>query len=983
MTLQSQWRRAVLTSCATGALVTASASASAQQPAGEGGDEEAAIEEVVVTGSRIRRSALEQPQPVINLSAEDIDRSGQVAVADFLQRLPISGSAINRTNNSSGNLGFPPDGSGIGAGASEIDLRYLTSKRTLVLVDGRRWIKGSSASGVSGAVDLNTIPVGIIERIEILQDGASTIYGSDAIGGVVNIITSDRYDGFTASAYGGTYFNKGDGTTQEYDFRWGAEAERTRVLLDVSFTKQGAVSAADRKISQFPIAGVSDGSGGSSGTPQGRFIFRDPNTGVVSSITLNDGVLNNGSTAIPFFDPDNPGSGGDFHSFTTADRFNFQPFNFLVTPNKRVNIFAKAEYDVTDSILFKLTASYNNRRSTNRAAPEPLFLGSDAGSGFFLDNVFIPADHPFNPFGFDLDGTDNLILIGRRPLEAGPRIFRQNVDTWLVTGAFEGDFAVAGRQVYWDFNVTWAQNQANQRKFGAFNARKLALALGPVDDCARIPGCVPFNIFGGQGPDGTGSITKEMLDFVTFVQKDESEQRLFDLTLNVTGNLLDLPAGPLGYALGYEHRKETGFFLPDSVVSSGETAGVPASPTDGGFNVDEFYGEINVPLLADLPMVRRLEANGSFRISDYDLFGSNTVFKFGGDWRVNADFLIRGSYSEGFRAPGIGELFNTGSRFDATITDPCSNAAGATLTNCQALGVPTGFVQINPQISVNTGGNPNLKPETSNNWTVGFVYRPSFVEEALRLESVVIEANYYNIQLDGAIQALNAQDQLNQCVATLDPLFCSGISRGPGGSIVRFENQLTNIGRIETDGIDWSVTATTEESDIGRFRIAWNNTLLDDFKEFTLGTGGTLVGVQRAGTELGSPERGFVEYKSSLILDWFFREFSANVNLRYLSAITEVCGGSLFDFGKQDLCSDPGPSSDNPGTNRIGSRIYTDVQVSWTPRFFDDKATISIGVNNITKTDTPLCFSCDLNSFDGTLYPIPGRFGYARLRLDF
>jgi len=410
---------------------------------------------------------------------------------------------------------------------------------------------------------------------------------------------------------------------------------------------------------------------------------------------------------------------------------------------------------------------------------------------------------------------------------------------------------------------------------------------------------------------------------------------------------------------------------------------VPASPTDGGFNVDEFYGEINVPLLADLPLVQRLEASGSFRISDYNLFGSNTVFKFGGNWRVNSDLLIRGSYSEGFRAPGIGELFNTGSRFDATITDPCSNATGATLVNCTALGVPASFVQINPQISVNTGGNPNLKPETSDNWTVGFAYRPSFVEEALGVESVVIEANYYNIELNGAIQALNAQDQLNQCVATLDPLFCSGISRGPGGSIVRFENQLTNIGRIETDGIDWSLTVTTEESDLGRFRVAWNNTLLDDFKEFTLGPSGALVGVQRAGTELGSPERGFVEYKSSVVLDWFFREFSANVNVRYMSAITEVCGGSLFDFGKQDLCSDPGPSSDNPGTNKIGSRIYTDVQVSWTPQFFDGKATVSIGVNNITKTDTPLCFSCDLNSFDGTLYPIPGRFGYARLTYNF
>ncbi len=937
------------------------------------------IEEVVVTGSRIRRSPLEVPQPILNYSSEDIAKTGQASLGEFLQRLPISGSAINRANNSSGNLGFPPDGGGIGAGASEIDLRYLGSKRTLVLVDGKRWVKGSSASGVSGAVDLNTIPVNVIDRIEILQDGASTIYGSDAIGGVVNIITKNAYEGFEASAYGGTFLNKGDGTTQEYTFRWGAQTETTRVMLAASFTDQGKVFAGDRKISQFPIAGVSDGSGGSSATPQGRFIFFDPRVGEVFSITLNDGVLNDGVTK-PVFDP-NDLANSDFHPFTTADRFNFQPFNLLLTPNKRVNIFGKAEVDLADNITFRGVAAYNNRRSVNQAAPVPLFLGSDAGSGFFLDNVFIPADHPFNPFGIDLNGggdDPNLILLARRPIEAGPRIFRQNVDTWLLSGTVEGEVNLAERPVYWDVNVTWAQNNAVQRFFNNINARRLAIALGPVDRCLAEPGCVPFNIFGGQGPDGKGSITQEMLDYVRFTQQDTSRQEFFDVTVNVSGDVIDLPAGPLGYAFGYEHRKETGFFQPDAAVIAGETADVPASPTAGGFNVDEVYGEINVPLVADAPFARLFEVSGSFRVSDYNTSGSETVFKAGGNWRVNDDLLIRGAWSEGFRAPNIGELFNTGSRFDSTINDPCSNATGQTAQNCAQLGVPSGFVQINPQISVQTGGNPNLEPETSDTWTAGFAYSPSWLEGGV-IESAVIEANYYNIDLKNAIQALNAQEQLNNCVATLDPAFCNGIVRGPGGSIIAFANQLTNIGRIKTDGIDWSVVLTTRQYDVGQFRVTWHNTWLNSYKEFTPGPGGVLIKNERAGTELGSPERGFIEYKSTLALDWFWREFSVNFILRYMSSLTEVCGGSLHDFGKQDLCSNPGPSSDDPGTNKIGDRLYADLAINWSPEYLGGSWTLTVGVNNLFDTSTPICFSCDLNSFDGTLYPIPGPFGFVRL----
>lgn len=943
-------------------------------------------EEVVVTGSRIRQNPVDRVAPLQTATAADIDRSGEISVADYLQRLPISGSAINRSNNSSGNLGFPPDGGGIGAGASEIDLRYLGSKRVLVLVDGKRWVRGSSASGVSGAVDLNTVPTAAIERIEVLQDGASPIYGSDAIAGVVNIITRSDYEGFDMETNQAA-FDEGDGYTQDYSLSFGASGERSSAFFAASYSRQDAVFSRDRELSREVIFGAPPGIGGSSGTPQGRYIFLDPRGDFdgdgdpdVISITLDNGVLNNGTT-LPSYDPNNPG-GADFHAFGTADRFNFRPYNYLVTPSRRVNLFGKAAYEISDAVELRFTAAYTNRESTNQAAPNPLFLGSDAGAGFFLDNIFIPADQRYNPFGIDLDGRSNLITLGRRPLEAGPRIFEQNVDTFMISAMLAGDTQLGERPVFWDVSLNWGRNNASQQGHNIFNARKLALALGPEADCLAMPGCVPFNIFGGQGPDGAGSITPEMLGWATFTQSDQSEQELNDISANVSGDLFNLPSGPFAYALGFEYRKETGSFTPDATVQAGETADVPALPTRGETEVREMYLELRAPLLANLPAVQRLELSAAVRSSDNDRTGRDEVFKGGLYWRVVDDLSVRASYAEGFRAPNIGELFNAGSRFDSNINDPCSNylanATPAVQANCAALGVPTTFRQINQQISVQTGGNEALVPETSETINIGFAYNPSWAEDAEWIEELTIDVNYYDIKLENAIQALRAQSQLSNCVNTLDPFFCDGIVRGPGGSITAFANQLTNIGRIETDGFDWTVTLTTPELGFGSLRFQWANTYLAGYKEFTLGTAGSLVPSERAGIEVGSPTRGFVRFKSSLSADWLFSSFVTSLTLRYLSDLTEICPGALVDAGLTSVCSNPQRLE-----NELESKVYTDLQLSWTPPIFDQQLQLAVGVNNLLDEDPPPCLSCDLNNYDGTLYPVPGRFFHARAALKF
>lgn len=916
------------------------------------------LEEIVVTGSRIRQDPLEERLPVLNLGTEDYRASGATSLAEFVQKLPISGSAINRTNNSSGNLGFPPDGGGIGAGAAEIDLRYLSSKRVLVLVDGRRWIKGSSGSGVSGAVDLNSIPVNAIQSIEILQDGASAVYGSDAIGGVLNIITQTDYDSLKVSGSAGAY-DEGDGDTYEVDVRFGGEGDRSRALIDISYAEEKSVNIADRSTSEYPLPGFPFGV--SSGTPAGRFIFCDPSIGCGP-----DDFFSVAPERIdPEWDPTDP-DGGDFHAFALEDRFNYQPFNHLVTPNERVSIFGKAEYDLSDNVTLRMLASFNNRKSQGRAAPVPLFFGPDSGSTPYMVNVVWPADHPHNPFGIDLDSS-NISFFGRRPIEAGPRLFDQDVDTWYVSAGFDGAFAVGERQFYWDATAIWSENDATQTKKNQFNARALNVAMGDPDVCALTPGCIPIDIV------GEGSMTPEMLEFVTYTGTDTSRQELTDFSANLTGDLVELPAGTLGFAVGFEHREEDGSFTPDPVVAAGETADVPTSPTSGGYDVDEYYGEVVVPLLGDMLGFHTLDLSAAVRYSDSDVFDSETVSKVSLNWAPVETLVLRASFSEGFRAPNIGELFNLGSRFDASITDRCSNVAPADAANCAALGVPANYSQINPQISVDTGGNDELQPETSDTYTVGFTWAPE-MDRVGFVERFLVEVNYYDIEVDGAIQAPDAQDLLDGCIDTLEARFCNAVNRTPSGTITSIQGVLQNIGGIETSGFDVNLDLYTAETGIGSFRFQWMTSVLLDYDELFVNASGGTDRVAREGFELGSPTRGFVETKSTLNTDWFLRDFSARVALRYVDSLTEQCVGLVADFELTEFCSN------GPESNRMDDVFYTDLQASWAPQaFMDGDWVFTIGVNNVFDEKPPVCFSCDLNSLDGTIYPIAGQYWYARV----
>lgn len=997
------------------AATTYSGNLFAQDAAEE--EESAELGRVEVTGSRIRRAEVEGAKPILRISREDIENSGLTSLGRLLQELSISGSSLNTGFNSSGNFGFPPDGGGIGAGSSQLNLRSLGSNRTLILVNGQRWVPGSSASGVPSAVDLNTIPLTAIERIEVLKDGASTVYGADAIAGVVNIITRSDFSGFEANAYAGQFVDEGDGGQQQYDISFGQTGERSHVFFNLSLTDQDTVEAGDRALSRFPVPGTGV-TRGSSGTPQGRFIWNVPGTdndfgGLCSFIDTDDDDIadtTNCDVTTPrgsTFAGGTPNFPNDFIPFSGDERFNFADFNLVQTPSKRLSAWVEGRYDFVQNGNFNVSGYsrflFNNRESTNRAAPEPIFLGPGAGAGNAADITGIDVTNPFNPIGITLDAGSNFILAGRRPIELGPRIFKQDVDTWYYNGGLQGDFFAGERMFNWDMNIVFSENDASQEKQGAIRLDRLGQALGPIDECVGAPnGCVPLNLFGGQQGDevfrrtgGGGSFTPEMIDFISFVQKDSSKQELFDFNLNFAGDLVELPAGWVGFAVGYEHRDQEGSFSPDPIVAAGDSNGIPAQPTSGGFDVNSFYGEVVVPLLADAPFAKMLEVAGSVRTADFSTFGSETTGKVELRWQPVEELLVRATYSEGFRAPSIGELFGSEARFDATLADPCNTNTFPTLSAaeqqvCLSQGVPQGgALQANPQISVTTGGNENLQAESADSYSAGVLYSAGFIRNVDAIDVLDIGVNWYRHELDDAIRAVSAGFLLDECIRTGADEFCNGIQRNNIGSIAGFDNRLTNIGGIETEGWDFSLNMRTRDYGFGRFGLDWNTTFIDDFDEIVPGSGGGFQSLDRTGVEFD--DTSIVEWRSNANITWSRGDWGAVWTIQYIDSLKEECSddfdGSPLSLANLGVCSNPTPTEfegfGTVPTNTLGSTTYHDLNVSYTTQVLGADTRFTVGAENLFDRDPPTCVSCSLNGYDPSTYRIPGRLLFARVGVRF
>jgi iron complex outermembrane receptor protein len=934
-------------------------------------DPEDAMQEVLVTGSRIVQSSANSQQPVSIIDRAAIERTGLASIGELLQQVTAGGKALNAKFNSSGNFGYPADGGGIGAGSAQVDLRNLGSKRVLVLVDGIRWVNESSASGVSGAADLNTIPMSIIDRIEVLEDGASAIYGSDAIAGVVNIITRKQMEGVELNAYRGEY--EIGGPTTDASVTLGGGGEKFSGVFVASYYKQDAISSAEYEYSRVPQPLAGPGAG-SSGTPQGRYLFCDParptgQTGACDSadtfynLTLNDG------TTTPVWNPANPAA-GTYHGFGAADRFNYGPYNLLLTPSERKSMFARVSYALSDNVTLYAKGLFNNRQSSNQAAPEPIFVGPAAGSGGLADFISISADNPFNPFGIDLNADSNLGFVTRRPVEVGPRLFEQDVDTWYVNMGLEGGFG-SERKYRWDVNFVQSENNASQVFTNGYNIAKIALALGDPAVCAAVPGCTPLDLFGGQGRQ----FTPAMINWIRTTQVDSSKQALQLISANLTGDLFDIADRTAGFAVGVEHRRYEGEFLPDPLRQTGESQDSFASPVDEEYDVNEVYAEFSFPLLDTL------DASAAVRWSDYSTFGSETTGKLGMRWQPAEAFGVRGTYSKGFRAPNLGELFGL-TQFAATLVDPCgptgtvvvNDADGVNTTPletaCRAQGVPSGFQQANTQITTFTGGNAELQPEKSDSYTLGLVHNATWAEGWA--DTLTFELTYYSHEIESGIQARDIQALLNACLGAggTDAVLCSPFTRPTLGNLAPPNNFLDNLGSIETDGFDFKIDWRGSEKSWGRLSAGLQATRVNDYT--AVDTDG-IVSQRAVGIEVS--DSAIPKLQANLQLGWERGAWEVNFITRYMDAVNEFCGNALTALV---------PGCDAGETfHELGSTIYNDAQVAWSRAFNVENFKLALGINNIFGEDPPICYTCSLNGYDAGTYDLPGSFWSVSAKYGF
>jgi iron complex outermembrane recepter protein len=989
-------RDAISFALAVGATAVAGTGVAFAQEATSGTDA-TTLDRIEVTGSRIKRTDVETSQPVFSLSREDITAQGLTSVGDVIQNITANGSTLNSTFNNGGN------------GETRVSLRNLGSNRTLVLVNGRRWVGGT---GLGGSVDLNTIPTAAVERIEVLKDGASTIYGSDAIAGVVNVILRQNFEGAEANAYVGA-FDKGDGNRQAYDFLIGTTADRFSAMMGFGYVKEEPVMAGDRAISKEPIQGTGTAFG--SGTsPNGRFALCpggfDPSTascpggqtgfdGTPGGTFTYDGA---GSAPRPFAIP--------------GDIYNFAPENYLLTPQERRSFFANGSIDITDNLRFKSTITYNERISEQLLAAMPVTLGTAPGTAPSSQSVFIDADNFYNPFGQDVS------RINRRVTETGGRSFNEDVRTFALNAGLEGSLNFGEKYFDWEAGYFRGQNKANNTTIGLFNVEALRSALGPsfldadgVVKCGApgsiIAGCVPLNLLGG-----VGSITPEMLSYVTFTAHDEYNYEQKTYYANVGGDLFDLPGGPLGFSFGLERRTEAGYDSPDALINSGSTTGNARTATNGSYTVEEAYLELAVPVLADVPFAKLLDFSLATRYSDYSNFGDTLNSKFGFRWKPIDDLLVRGNWSEGFRAPSISELFSGQADSFPSLSDPCNVANFGNQTTpaqavCIAQGVPAGgYNQDNPQIRITVGGNPNLAPETAVSKTLGLVYSPGFVE------GLDIALDWWNIKIESAITTIGGAGIIQQCLDSggTGPT-CALYTRRADGNIQTLLNTTTNIGGTEVEGYDLTVNYRFPEMSWGKFSATWDTTYLAN-QIFDIDGDGEFGEDQTAVPEIGEAfffnEGGDTvgEYvqnanawriRSNLALRWEKGDWGATWNSRYYGHQEEGCQ-NFEDYGYAFLCSDTDrqiaiPTDDNgngvwdgetggdsftsvgAAQHRIGSATYHDVSMFWNAPW---NARVTVGVNNVFEKDPPFVANAFANSFDPQ-YEVPGQFVYFRYSQKF
>lgn len=819
-------RRAVRCALFAGTTAVAAVSMPAQAA------DETTIQEVVVTGSRIASPNMTSISPVTAISSEDIASTGKVRVEDILNQLPQAMAAQGSTLSNGA------------TGTATVDLRGLNAKRTLVLINGRRLMPGNPDGGPannSGAADLNQIPRTLIERVEVLTGGASSVYGADAVGGVVNFIMNTRFQGVKVEGNYTFYNHKNDNpaadVVRDAGYALPKSSVNTGYARDFSFL-MGSNFADDRGNATFyatyrdvdPIlqgqydfsacsfnSGDEFTCGGSSTTSPTRLRARDPATGTQSTNMIIDSA-----------------SGGLRPYSSATDAYNFGPLNFYQRPDERYTAGAFLSFDVADEQTVYSEFMYMKDRSTSQIAP----------SGSFGQEFTVPCNNPLftaeeqqafcTGFGLSTapDSTDTVgIAVGRRNVEGGGRL--NDIGHRTVIG-IRGDITDT-----WSYDAygQYGESQLTSNQTKDFSITRLGRALDVVRDadgnpaCRSFvdgtdPACVPYNVWQLNG------VTPEQIAYlqIPLIQQGQTTERIVNASF--TGDLgnygLKLPTASTGLLVnvGAEWRQEKSELTPDAALQSGDGAGQGGATTAiaGGYESRDLFAEARMALIEDKPFVHSLSAEAGYRYSDYDLGFSTDTYKFGMEWSPVQDIRARASYQRSVRVPNVSELFGVQAvGLDGTVDVCAGSAPSLTLEQCARTGVtPAQYQHIdaNPAAQYNgfIGGNPDLQPETADTFSFGLAFQPSFAP-GLRFQ-----VDYFDIRIKDAIQAPNADFSLLLCAQNGDPATCSRIQRDRDGSLWQSSNgfivdTFENIGEIRTSGIDFDASYQFEIGSAGRLGL--------------------------------------------------------------------------------------------------------------------------------------------------------------------
>lgn len=932
---------------------------------------ETEVQEIVVTGSRIARRDFQAASPIVTMDSSTVASTGKVTLEDGLNQLPQFAAGSGAYS------------SGVAAtGQANLNLRGLGSSRNLVLLDGRR-LQPSNAQQV---VDVNVLPKSIIGDIEVISGGASAVYGSDAISGVVNFKLR-RLDGVEITAQTNVT-EHGGGGLRDVSIAAGKRFadDRLQVLAAASYSDRDELSVQDRdffKTSRGVSSSIVDAffNGGANA----------PSQAVVNALFGTYGVAPGAVVRTSGFGVNNDGTlfstGLGVHNYRNNSPYVYNngqallqlpEYTYVQMPLERLSTFGKASYEITPDLTFFVQGLYTEYNAVTLGDPAP-------NAGW---QPVVPVSNPFIPTALrtllaSRPSPNAPIRLTKRYAEAGPRATEHESRTYQVVVGLSGE--IGETDISWDLSASRGDSRIDDELSGAVFASRIQQLVDAADGGRSIcaGGYNPFVTTGGASPDCVAYFSGKART------KTSTAQDVIEL--NVQGPVMELPAGELRFAAGANYRKNSFAFTPDANYASGDVVGIPrTAPTRGSTKVVEGYGELFIPVIRDVTGIQDLSLGLAYRYSDYDRSGGVSTYKADLDWSIVPGLRVRGGYQRAIRAPNVGELFSGATGAFPTIGllangggDPCDirstyrtgpNAA-AVRAICLSQGMPDGladsFVYNVAQVAAFTTGNLDLKPETADTYTLGAVLTPKLASPWLSRLSFSID--YYDIAIEDAIAVISTPTALNKCFnadgsnPTFDAgnIFCALILRDVAtGGINNAQQPYLNLGGYRTRGVDlqadWSVRLSDIGLDDSDLRVSLSSVIsyLDSFE------------VQQL------PNTAFQDYAQTIGGGMAYPRWRANTTLtvgnEQVTALLRWRRIGEMD----DVSTVTNAASTVPG---VEAYDYFDASVQFTP---SERYAIRVGVNNLADK-TPPVVSGEAGATDAGTYDILGRTFYASVTARF